>query len=72
MRLTAQDLKKLAVIDDIVPEPLGAAHRAHDVALTGLGDAVEAALQDLVRVDPGTLRAQRREKFVAMGKIGLT
>jgi acetyl-CoA carboxylase carboxyl transferase subunit alpha len=72
LRLTAQDLKQMAVIDDIVPEPLGAAHRAHDVALASLGDAVEAALRDLVRVDPGTLRAQRREKFVAMGKTGLT
>ena len=72
LRLTAQDLKQMAVIDDIVPEPLGAAHRAHDVALTSLGDAVEAALRDLVSVDPGALRAQRREKFVAMGKIGLT
>jgi acetyl-CoA carboxylase carboxyl transferase subunit alpha len=71
LRLTAQDLKQMAVIDDIVPEPLGAAHRGHEVALASLGDAVEAAIRDLVTIDPGILRASRREKFLAMGKTGL-
>ena len=72
LRLTAQDLKKLEVIDTIVPEPLGAAHRGQEVALESLGDAVEAALRELLPLEAGTLRAKRREKFMAMGKIGLS
>lgn len=72
LRLTAQDLKKLEVIDTIVPEPLGAAHRGQQIALESLGDAVEAALRELLPLEAGTLRAKRREKFVAMGKIGLS
>jgi acetyl-CoA carboxylase carboxyl transferase subunit alpha len=72
LRLTAQDLKQMDVIDTIVPEPLGAAHRGHDVALASLGDAVESALRDLQAMDAGALRAKRRDKFLAMGKIGLS
>jgi acetyl-CoA carboxylase carboxyl transferase subunit alpha len=72
LRLTAQDLKQMAVIDAIVPEPLGAAHRGRDTALKSLGDAVEAAVRELLAMDAGTLRAKRREKFIAMGKIGLS
>jgi acetyl-CoA carboxylase carboxyl transferase subunit alpha len=72
LRLTAQDLKQMAVIDEIVPEPLGAAHRGRDIALNALGDAVEKAIRELLPMDAGTLRAKRREKFIAMGKIGLS
>jgi acetyl-CoA carboxylase carboxyl transferase subunit alpha len=71
LRLTAQDLKQMAVIDEIVPEPLGAAHRGHEEALISLGDAVEVAVGELVGLEAGALRAKRREKFIAMGKIGL-
>ena len=72
LRLTAQDLRKMEIIDDIVPEPLGAAHRGQEVALESLGDAVEAAIRELSALDAGALRAKRREKFIAMGKIGLS
>lgn len=71
MRITAQDLKKLGLIDEIVAEPLGGAHRSPDVALTALGDAVEQQLAPLRRLSPEALKAKRREKFLAMGKIGL-
>ena len=71
MRITAQDLKKLGLIDEIVPEPLGGAHRAPDVALEALGDAVEKQLATLKGLAPEALKARRREKFLAMGKIGL-
>ncbi|MBT6136452.1 MAG: acetyl-CoA carboxylase carboxyl transferase subunit alpha, partial [Rhodospirillaceae bacterium] len=71
LKLTAQDLHELGVIDEIIPEPLGAAHRDRDVALTGLGDAVETALRDVIQVDGGELRAARRRKFLDMGDKGL-
>lgn len=71
MRITAQDLKKLGLIDEIVAEPLGGAHRSPDVALQALGDAVEKQLAPLKGLAPEALKAKRREKFLAMGKIGL-
>ncbi|MBU6448914.1 MAG: acetyl-CoA carboxylase carboxyltransferase subunit alpha, partial [Rhodospirillales bacterium] len=67
MRITAQDLKKLGLIDEIVPEPMGGAHRDPEVALAALGDAVEAALQPLLGQRPEALKVKRREKFLAMG-----
>jgi acetyl-CoA carboxylase carboxyl transferase subunit alpha len=71
MRLTAQDLKKLGLIDEIVPEPMGGAHREPETALAALSDAIAAALAPLRPMTPEALRARRREKFLAMGKIGL-
>ncbi len=71
MRITAQDLKKLGLIDEIVPEPLGGAHRNPEAALAALGDAVETALAPLLGQTPEALKAKRREKFLAMGKVGL-
>jgi acetyl-CoA carboxylase carboxyl transferase subunit alpha len=71
MRITAQDLKKLGLIDEIVTEPLGGAHRSPDVALTALGDAVERHLAPFKGWSPEALKAKRRDKFLAMGKIGL-
>ncbi len=71
MRITAQDLKKLGLIDEIVPEPLGGAHRAPETALATLGDAVEKALKPLLGLPPEALKAKRRDKFLAMGKLAL-
>ncbi|WP_234730346.1 acetyl-CoA carboxylase carboxyltransferase subunit alpha [Acidocella facilis] len=71
MRITAQDLKKLGLIDEIVPEPLGGAHRDPEAALVTLGDAVEKSLLALLGQTPEALKAKRREKFLAMGKQGL-
>ena len=71
LRLTAQDLLRLGVIDRIVPEPLGGAHRLPKQAIDGLGEAIEEALQPLLGLDGARLRAQRREKFLAMGSQGL-
>jgi acetyl-CoA carboxylase carboxyl transferase subunit alpha len=69
MRITAADLEKLGVIDEIVAEPVGGAHRAPDVAILGLGKAINKALARFENVAPETVRAQRREKFLAMGAI---
>jgi acetyl-CoA carboxylase carboxyl transferase subunit alpha len=71
LKLTAQDLLRLGVIDEIVPEPLGGAHRQPKEALDALGDLIEWALQQLVGQDGGTLKARRRDKFLEMGKKGL-
>jgi acetyl-CoA carboxylase carboxyl transferase subunit alpha len=71
MRVTAQDLKRLGLIDEIVPEPLGGAHRDPQAALTALGDAIAHALEPLKNLSPEALRARRRDKFLAMGKLGL-
>jgi acetyl-CoA carboxylase carboxyl transferase subunit alpha len=71
MRLTAQDLKKLGLIDEIIPEPLGGAHREPEVALAALGDAIAAALTPMIPMTREALRAKRRDKFLAMGKVGL-
>lgn len=72
MRITAQDLKKLGLVDEIVPEPLGGAHREPEAALAALGDAIALALNPLKTLTPESLRARRREKFLAMGKLGLS
>jgi acetyl-CoA carboxylase carboxyl transferase subunit alpha len=67
LRLTAQDLARLGVIDRIVPEPLGGAHRVPKEAIAQLGDALDVALRPLLGRDGDSLRAERRRKFLAMG-----
>jgi acetyl-CoA carboxylase carboxyl transferase subunit alpha len=71
LRLTAQDLLQLGVVDHIVPEPLGGAHRLPKEAVERLGDAIEGALRPLLGLGGDVLRTQRREKFLAMGQRGL-
>ena len=72
LRLTAQDLLRLKVIDAIVPEPMGGAHREPAKAISALGEAISASLRELQGVDGNTLRARRREKFLEMGRNGLS
>jgi len=64
-------LSRLGVVDAIVPEPLGGAHREREPAIAAVGDAIETVLKPLVAMTPQQLRAQRREKFLAMGNRGL-
>jgi acetyl-CoA carboxylase carboxyl transferase subunit alpha len=71
LRLTAQDLMRLGVVDRVVPEPLGGAHRQPKAAIEALGEALDEALQPLIGLDGARLRAQRREKFLAIGSRGL-
>jgi acetyl-CoA carboxylase carboxyl transferase subunit alpha len=68
MKITAQDLKKLGVIDEIVPEPKGGAHRGAAEAITATGDAIARALAPLEGVSGDVLRTQRREKFLGIGR----
>ena len=72
MRLTAEDLKALNLIDAVIPEPLGGAHRDPEAMIAAVGDAVEHALAPLVGLDPVVLRDRRREKFLEMGRDALT
>ena len=67
MKITAADLKALGVVDRIVPEPLGGAHRNPAAASAALRDAIVEELDGLVHLDPAALRAQRRAKFLAIG-----
>jgi acetyl-CoA carboxylase carboxyl transferase subunit alpha len=71
LRLTAEDLEKLGIIDAIVPEPVGGAHRDAKQVMTAVGDAIETALRPLLGVAGGDLRARRREKFMAVGQKSL-
>lgn len=70
LKITAQDLLRLKVIDEIVPEPVGGAHRDHGAAVRNLGDAVERVMAELLPLGPDRLRQLRREKFLAMGAAG--
>ncbi|KQN22350.1 MULTISPECIES: acetyl-CoA carboxylase carboxyltransferase subunit alpha [unclassified Sphingomonas] len=69
MRITAQDLKAFGVIDTIVPEPLGGAHRDRAVAIDALGSALTDALDSLVPLSPAELRKARQAKFLKMGRL---
>jgi acetyl-CoA carboxylase carboxyl transferase subunit alpha len=61
-------LLKFGIIDAIVPEPVGGAHRDSQAAIRAAGDAIEAALVDLGRLDAEGLRNHRADKFLAMGR----
>jgi acetyl-CoA carboxylase carboxyl transferase subunit alpha len=71
LRLTAEDLQRLGIVDRIVTEPLGGAQRAPQTAIERLGGALDEALRPLLALDGNTLRLQRREKFLAMGSRSL-
>lgn len=68
MKITAPDLLALGVIDAIIPEPLGGAHRARDGAIKSVGDALEKALHPLSNLDPESLRTHRRDRFYRIGR----
>ena len=71
MKVTAADLKKLEVIDEVIPEPMGGAHRAPDETIDVVGRIVGEAITELSKLDGDTLRDRRQDKFLAMGKKGL-
>ena len=68
LKLTAQDIHQLRVIDEVIDEPLGGAHRRPEEAIRSLGDALEKAIRELMEEDSESLRIRRREKFLEMGK----
>ncbi|MFC4351765.1 acetyl-CoA carboxylase carboxyltransferase subunit alpha [Fodinicurvata halophila] len=72
LRLTAQDLEKLGVIDQLIREPIGGAHRARTETIRAVGQAITDGLKQLDGKDADTLRKERRDKFLAMGQKGLS
>lgn len=68
LKLTAEDLLRLRLIDAVVAEPLGGAHRAPEEAVRAVGQAVEEQLAPLLALDGATLRTRRREKFLEIGR----
>jgi acetyl-CoA carboxylase carboxyl transferase subunit alpha len=68
MKITAQDLLKLGIIDGIIPEPVGGAHRDGAEVVKAAGDAITKALAEFDSLSPQEIRKARREKFLAMGR----
>ena len=71
MKITAQDLIKLGIVDRIVAEPPGGAHSDPQTAMAAVGDAVEEELKALAALSPDELRKQRAERFYDIGRKGL-
>lgn len=68
LKITAQDLKKFGVIDEIIPEPLGGAHRMPAQAMQSTAEAIARTLNAYAGLSPDLLRTQRREKFLNIGR----
>jgi len=68
MKITAQDLLSLKIIDEIIEEPVGGAHRQREAAVKAVGDAVEARLSALDGLAAEEIRKRRRERFLAIGR----
>lgn len=69
LKLTAEDLMRLGVVDEVVPEPEGGAHRDHDTAAAHLGTALRANLERLTAISTDELLKQRYEKFRRLGNF---
>jgi acetyl-CoA carboxylase carboxyl transferase subunit alpha len=70
MKITAQDLLKIGIIDGIIPEPIGGAHRDGMGVIGAAGDVIVQALADFDSLSAAEIRKERREKFLAMGRAG--
>jgi len=68
MKITAQDMVRFGVIDTVVSEPTGGAHRDPQAAIAATSEAIANALAELRVLDREAVRRQRREKFLAMGR----
>ncbi len=68
MRITAQDLQRFGIIDRIIEEPVGGAHRAPEEAIRATGDAIEEAFAAFDNLPPDEVRRERREKYLAIGR----
>lgn len=68
MRITAQDLFDLKVIDGVIPEPMGGAHRGKEAVIDAAGDIITASLRSMKDIDGETLKQERRQKFLEIGR----
>ena len=71
LRLTAQDLKTLEVVDRVIPEPLGGAHRDPEASYRAVGAAITEMLAEMKDMDAKALITDRRKKFLDIGSKGL-
>ncbi len=68
MKITGPDLMQMKIVDRVIPEPVGGAHADRDAAIAAVGEAVWEELQALLPLSPAELRAQRSERFYAIGR----
>ena len=68
MKITAQDLQRFGIIDGILKEPVGGAHRDPDAVIATTGEAIAHAIGELRELDPDSIRRQRRQKFLDIGR----
>ena len=68
MKITAQDLLNLGVIDEIISEPIGGAHREPVQTIHQVGNAIEASLKELTGLSPEEVKQNRRDRFLDIGK----
>jgi acetyl-CoA carboxylase carboxyl transferase subunit alpha len=68
MKITAEDLMKFGVIDGVIAEPVGGAHRDAETVIAATGDAIADALAALDNLPPEEIRRQRRDKYLAIGR----
>ena len=71
LRLTSQDLSKLGIIDEIVSEPIGGAHRNADEIIPKVGKAIERSLKNYQKKSPDEILNDRRNKFLRVGQFSL-
>jgi acetyl-CoA carboxylase carboxyl transferase subunit alpha len=69
MKITAHDMVRFGIVDTVVPEPTGGAHRDPAATIAATGDAIAKALGDLRGLDRPTITRLRREKFLAIGRV---
>ena len=70
LKVTAQDLHKLEVIDEVIPEPIGGAHRDHDQTMEAVGRAIDNALSEFSMISAEKIKELRSKKFLNMGNNG--
>jgi len=71
LKITADDMARLGIVDTVIPEPRGGAHRDPAAAIAATGEAVARALSELRTLSRDTVRRRRREKFLSIGRNGL-
>jgi acetyl-CoA carboxylase carboxyl transferase subunit alpha len=71
LKITAQDLLGMRIVDRIIPEPPGGAHSAPEAAMKAVGDAIEEELRTLEGLGPDAIRKARADRFYAIGRVGL-
>nr|WP_272209860.1 hypothetical protein [Marinicella sp. W31]MDC2875692.1 hypothetical protein [Marinicella sp. W31] len=68
MKITARDLKDFGVVDEIIPEPVGGAHRNAETVIDASGDQIAEGLSQFDGLSPDEVRNERRQKFLAIGR----